>query len=142
MGTTGTTPRQELIITDLVERVIDGNISPKTSYEHWRIVDYELEQIGPGRGLMIGDWRPGPVTIRLGVEGWHRIQLISCYAHTYLKLTDDKHVGECAPVFEGIRMRSDIAGDVYREGWFDMEEVYWCEADLTGQDGAVVLSAQ
>ena len=72
--------KEEVLITDLVERVTEGELSPKTSRKHWRIVEYELEKIGPGRGLATGEWKPGRVTIRLGLEGWHRIAFISQYS--------------------------------------------------------------
>ena len=133
MSTAG---REEVVITDLADRVIEGTTSAKTRRTNWRIVDYQLEVLGPGRGLTIGDWRPGPVTLRLGVEGHHRIQLVTRYSNLKLKLTDDEYWGECAPVNTGAKLRAP--DDVYREGWFDTEEVYWREADLTGQD--LVLS--
>ncbi len=126
-------PREEIVITDIVERVIDGETSPITSHQHWRIVDYELEDdIGEGRALMIGPWRPGRLTIRLGVEGHYRINLISRYCNPRLKLSGDRCFKRCPPVLQGNRRIG--FDDVYREGYFDAEEVFWREADLTGQD--------
>ena len=127
-----TSARQPLLITDLVDRVVEGEVSPKTSHQHWRIVEYELEQIGSGRGLMLGTWRPGHVRIRLDVAGHYRISLVSVYAELRLKLSGDRCFKQCEPVREGHRRIG--AHDVYREGYYDSEEVYWRDADLTGQD--------
>ncbi len=124
--------RDQLIITDLVDRVVEGEISPKTSHQHWRIVEYELEQIGPGRGLVVGGWRPGPVRIRLGVEGHYRINLVSRYSNLRLKLSGDRCFKFCPPVRTGNHRIGEH--DMYREGYIDVEEVTWREADLTGQD--------
>ena len=127
-----TSARQPLLITDLVDRVVEGEVSPKTSHQHWRIIEYELEQIGSGRGLMLGTWRPGHVRIRLDVAGHYRISLVSVYAELRLKLSGDRCFKQCEPVREGHRRIG--AHDVYREGYYDSEEVYWRDADLTGQD--------
>lgn len=124
--------RKELLITDLVERTADGNLSPKTNRNCWRIVDYELEKIGAGRGLAIGEWKPGRVTIRLGLEGWHRIGLISRYSQIQAKLTSDRCFDLCRPVSEGNRRLGQ--DHLYREGYYDAEEVVWRDADLTDQD--------
>jgi len=131
--------REETVITDIVGRVTKGNLSSKTSHEHWRIVEYELEDdIGEGRGVVIGPWSPGPLTIRLGVEGHYRINLLSRYGDLRLKLTGDRCFGRCEPVIEGSRRLG--ADDLYREGYYDAEEVFWREADLTGQD--LILDGQ
>lgn len=124
--------RQELVITDIVERVIEGNLSPKTSHQHWRIAEYKLEDVGPGRGVIIGSWRPGRLSIRLGVDGWYRISLISRYADLRLKLSGERCFKGCPPELEGNRRRG--LDDLYREQYYDTEEVFWREADLTGQD--------
>jgi hypothetical protein len=128
--------RDELVITDLVERVVETDrTSTRRGKDHWCIRDYELEAIGPGRGLEVNPWQvhvPGPLTIRLGVSGHHRISLITTYTTVRLKLSGARCFEECEPVLEGHRYIGD--GDIYRECYYDVEEVYWKHADLTGQD--------
>ena len=117
--------RQEVLITDVVERVADGKLSPVNRKGHWRIFEYELEKVGPGRGVATNDHlEPGPLTIRLGLMGHYRISFISCYSQIRAKLTGERCFDECEPVFEGVE----------KEGWYDVEEVFWREADLTDKD--------
>lgn len=117
-------PREEIVITNLVERAVDGKISTINKRDHWQSVDYELEKIGPGRGLAVSGWQTGSLTIRLGVEGFYRISFITCYSKIRAKLTGERCFDECEPVFENTE----------KEGWFDAEEVVWREADLTGKE--------
>ncbi|MDP7399758.1 MAG: hypothetical protein QF541_23030 [Lentisphaeria bacterium] len=48
--------REEVVITYLADRVVQGEASPKTGHQHRRTVEYELKGIGPERGLIIGAW--------------------------------------------------------------------------------------
>ena len=45
------TKRNEVIITDLADRVLEKDLlSAVTRRDKWRIVDYELEKLGPWQG--------------------------------------------------------------------------------------------
>lgn len=127
-------PRDEIIITDIVERVVEKDLlSPVNRRGKWRIVDYELEKIGPGRSVLLPGWTSGSLTIRLNVSGHYRICLVSRYAQIRAKLTGDRCFDVCEEVN---RPRQGPATDTnnYREGYYDAEEVFWREANLTGQD--------
>ena len=116
--------QQPILITDLVAQLVEGRTSEVTKRGHWRILEYELEQIGPGRGLANRDRGEGELRIRLGATGRHRISFIARYSPVRAKLTGDLCFDTCDPVSEGVE----------KEGWFDAEEVLWREADLTGRD--------
>lgn len=124
--------REEAVITDLVERVVEGKVLPQTGSDAWRIVDYELAELGRGRGLVIGPWRAGKLTLRLGVQGHCRINLVGWYADLRLKLSGDRCFKRLDAVREGFRRIG--TDDIYRESYYDAEEVFWREADLTDQD--------
>ena len=124
--------REEILMTDLVSRVVEGDLSALTMRDRWRIVDYELEQVGPGRALTNGDWNAGPLRLRLDVAGHYRVSLISRYSTIRLKLSGDRCWSECELVVEGHRFLGK--DNIYREGYYDVEEVCWRDADLTGQD--------
>ena len=122
----------EILITDLFDRVIDGRVSTIDKKAHWLTVEYELEEIGSGRAL-VGpqldyscDHDAGPLTIRLDVSGHHRISFFVRYGPVSAKLTGEKCFSTCQPIFED--------GGPSMEGWFDAEELVWREADLTGRD--------
>ncbi len=115
--------REEVLITNLPDRVTEGQVSATTKLDHWRIVDYVLEEIGPGKGL-IPNGQPGPLTIELEVSGQYQISLVTKYAHVYAKLSGEESFDECEAISEGIE----------REGWYSAEEVLWREADLTDRD--------
>ena len=115
-----------------MDRVIEGRCSPLTRRDRWRIVDYELEQIGPGRALTNGSWDAGPMTLRLGVEGHYRISFISRYSLIRAKLSSDRCWSECEPIHEGHKLLGN--DQIYREGYYAVEEIVWREAELTGND--------
>ena len=116
-------PRHERLIADLPNVVLEGRLSGETRTDHWRVVDYALEGIGPGRGLVqLGS--PGPLEIRLDAVGHHRVSLITRYSTVRARLTGDRCASQCDPVREGTE----------KEGWFDAEDVFWRRADLTDQN--------
>jgi len=61
-----TLERKEILITDLPGAVVEGNLSEVRKYEHWLIEEWEIDKIGPCRGLDTrkGD-SAGPATIKL-----------------------------------------------------------------------------
>jgi len=121
-------PSGQILITDIVERIKEGRLSRQIKKDHWRIVPYELEEVGAGRSVSLPDWKGGALTIALNAEGWHRVQFIYRYSDLRAKLSSDVCFHTCEPVRE-----HDPEGDA-KEGWYDAEEVVWREADLTGQD--------
>ncbi len=129
--------RDQTLITDLPQRVIGGKVSTIDRKGHWRVIEYELEKIGAGRALVGSqpgferDPTTGPLTIRLGARGHHRISFVTRYGPVRAKLTGEKCFSVCEPINEGLP-KLPTAGSV--EGWFDAEEVLWRQADLTGRD--------
>ncbi len=115
--------REEVLITNLPDRVVDGQLAATIKPDHWRIVEYALEETGPGKALLVNG-EPGSLTIRLDVTGYYRVSFISRYSNLRVKRSDDR----CYDVCEAVRE------DVAKEGWYDAEEVLWREVDLTGQD--------
>ncbi len=114
----------QILITDIPQRISGGNLSTVIRKDHWRVMDYELEKIGRCRGVALNHWKAGRLTIRLGVSGHHRIHLVSRYCTIRLKLTSDRCFSECPAVLTGEE----------KEGWYHAQEIYWRDADLTGQD--------
>ena len=126
-----TNQRAEIILTDLDDCMIQGHAAPVTRRHSWRIIDYELEPIGPGRALTNGNWDAGPLVLRLGVSGHYRISFVSRYSLIRARLTGDRCFDECEPINHGSKLLDD--GDVYREGYYDAQEIVWRQADLTDQ---------
>ena len=137
--------KNEIVIKDLAERVVGGNISTgERKKGHWNVLDYELERIGSGRAVAASDGNnPGPLTIRLEVTGRYRISFITWYNEVRAKLTGDNDFSTCAPVHvtmdpedlkKGFLRGSQEAGDSLKEAWCDVEDVVWREDDLTGKD--------
>ena len=128
--------RDQLVITDLVERVVESDhVTTPRQKDRWCIRDYELATLGPGRALQVNPWqvnRLGPLTIRLGLGGHYRVSLITPYSTVRLKLSGGRCFDHCEPLREGPKYIGD--NDIYREGYYDVEEMFWTEADLTGQD--------
>ena len=132
-----TTECDERILADLPQAAINGNIAEQKRKDHWLARRWEIPEIGPCRGLQTSGERgrpagdePGPVTLCLGVNGYHRISFITPYCKVRARLTGDRCFSECAPVFE-------FKDDPFKspmETWGTVEEVFWREADLTGQD--------
>jgi hypothetical protein len=104
-------------------------------------VDYETEE---GKGVMLFGL-PGfdvpPLTLRLGVTGWHEIRLGMFYGSgagfledrvLCAKLSDDGDFSRFCR--ESVRPNKD--GDYPEKAlrWDDIAEVFWKCADLTGQD--------
>ena len=111
--------RREILITDVAGRADGASLSTTPRKDHWRIIDYEVDIVGSGRGVALNHWRPGRLTIRLGASGTYRIHLISRYTTVRLKLTGDRCFSQCPPVTDGRE----------KEGWYDVQELLWREAD-------------
>ena len=119
------------LLTHLDRHVIAGAVGPKEAPGQWRCVPYRTDGF---EGVLLGcgeATRPGPVTLRLGVTGLHRIWL-GLHApfsggHVRVRLTDDL----CCQAFAAPD-HSVIEPPV-------MHEMFWKEVDLSGQD--LVLEA-
>ncbi len=123
--------REEVLITNIPDQVVDVQLATTNKPDHWRIIDYTLEDIGPGKALL-ANGEPDPLTVRLDVAGHYRVSLISRYSRLRIKCSDDRCYDVCEPVRE-----SDDFWD--QEGWYDAEEVLWREVDLTGQDLIIAM---
>jgi hypothetical protein len=117
--------------TDLPARVVRGTVSPRPVAGAWRCVPYRLENLR-GISLAFSPYaNPGPVTLRLGVKGRHRISLVTKYPIVgnfglRVKLTGDL-------CFESLDGGLNRQGHEYPEWWVAVE-IFWKEADLTGQN--------
>ena len=116
----------EILITDVAERVVDRKLYAESKKGEWMAFDYDLEKIGPGRGIVCDGTDPGLVTVRLGAVGYCRISLITKCEPVLAKLSGDRSFSLCEPVFEK-GWRHDYT-------WYRAEELLWKEADVTGQD--------
>ena len=143
--------RQEMLIKDPAERVIDGKVSTDGKKGYWNLYDYELEGVGAGRAIACYCSNPGELTIRLGASGRCRISFITQYNDVRAKLTGDDDFTTCTPVHvaldpeelkKGLLRGSQEASDSVKEGWCDVEEVVWREDDLTGKDLVIDDAAQ
>jgi len=112
--------KNEILIKDLTERVVDGKVSADGDNKkgYWNVLDYEFERIGSGRAVAwnapdsdLEDpdsgraipgsaWKPGPLTIRLGATGRYKISFITRYSYVQAKLTGKGHA-LMAEVFPG-----------------------------------------
>ena len=93
--------REERLLTDLPQHVIAGEVLPHSRAGQWRTVDYVLDHLGEGCGL-IGevDQRP-PLTIRLGVHGRHRISFITRYSPVRARLSGERCFRSCPSAAAG-----------------------------------------
>ena len=127
--------RADIWITDLATRVVKGNFSSKNIKDYWRSIPYRLEEF-KGTSLACSSYtHPEPLTLRLGVAGIYKIYLVTKYPIVgkfglRVKLTGDL-------CFESLDVDLNRQGNEYPEWWVAVE-VFWKEADLTGQD--VVLA--
>lgn len=104
-----------VVITDLSRAEPASALSDRRAQGKWKVLEYE---IGPYRGRYLSalaQAAPPPVSIDLGVSGWHAIYLGLMSPKIRVKLSDD-------PAYVG---RSRARGAV--------EEVFFKAADVTGQ---------
>ncbi len=133
----------DILITNMKSRAIVGKPAQSGKKGKWNVIDYALERIGPGRAMAADGANAGPLTVRLGASGRYRISFVTRYNNVRAKLTGDADFDNCAPVHvaldpedlkKGITRGSQEAIDSLKEGWCDVEEVFWREDDLTGKD--------
>ena len=114
-----------VLISHLGRCVESGPVSPVPIPGHWHKVQYEAEGVS---GMMLGCGEatfPGPVRLRLGVDGFHRVWLgIYAYATADIR----------------VRLTSDLCCTRFsapRYGVIEppvIHEILWKDCDLTGQD--------
>ena len=112
------------LISYLDKSVESGPVSPGAAPGHWRAVPYEAEGIS---GVMLGCGEataPGPVRLRLGVDGPHRIRLgIYAWATAQIRVRLTRDL--CCTRLAAPRFR--VIGPPV------IHELLWRECDLTGQ---------
>ena len=101
---------------------------------HWQVVPYETEEFS-GQMLIAGpETEAPPVTVPLGVAGWHRIYL-GLWSNWTEELVRVRLSGDRAFVKVNREREQGSFADNY-----SLDERYWKTADLTGQD--LVLGQQ
>jgi len=134
-------PARGIWISDLTRFGPSDAIARAMRPKTWIAVDYEVDE---GKGVMLyaaSGFDAPNLTLKLGVDGWHKIRLGIFYSGTsglgkgkliMVKLSDDP--GFCRVTAESYRKGKD--GDYPEKdvGQFDITEAFWRCADLTGQD--------
>jgi len=117
------------------------SISRELQPGKWLAVDYEVDW---GRGVMLyalPHSKAPPLTLKLGESGWHEIRLGIFYSSYHGNPSDRMLTAKLS----GDRSYSRFGREFYRRvkdghypekdiGMFDITEVFWKCADLTGQD--------
>ncbi|MBT3345980.1 MAG: hypothetical protein HN712_14955 [Gemmatimonadetes bacterium] len=118
-------PRQELLISHLDDHVLSGPVGAVAQPGHWRAIPYEAEGFD---GMMLGCGEatsPGPIRLRLGATGVHRVWL-GLYAWRTgtirVRLTDDLCCTRMSTPAHGVLEPTVL------------HEVEWKTCDLDGQD--------
>lgn len=133
--------KQEIWLSDLTQCKPADAISRDGLAGTWIAVDYEVDE---GKGVMLfglPELNPPPLTLRLGVTGWHEIRLGIFYGSgagfmedrvLCAKLSNDATFSR----FSREDHRSEKDGNYPEKElrWSDIAEAFWKCADLTGQD--------
>lgn len=124
--------REIVIVSDMSRCRPADALSRVPKKHHWELIEYEADGVA---GVMLGatSLKDAPdVTLPLGVAGWYEIHLGFWNPHhaydgdfgVKLKLSDE----------EIFRVIVDKNPRLAWPGWFELKEVYYRSADLTGQD--------
>lgn len=121
--------RLSTIIADLQRCTPATALSDIPSKNHWQAIPYEAEGIS-GTMLIAGVECNAPtLTLPLGVQGWHAIHL-GIWTHWVDRITRVRLTGD--PCFTSV---STLFPDIRETNFFaSIGEVFWKNADLTGQD--------
>ena len=128
-------------LSDMTRCKPEEGVSRERCPGAWIAVDYEVAE---GKGVMLfglPQLAPMPVTLPLGVEGWHEVRLGIFYGAGAGSL-EDRIL--CARLPDDAAF-SRFGREHFRAGkdgnypdkdlqWSDIAEVFWKCADLTGQD--------
>ena len=150
----------EVLITDLRDHVVQGKLTDKRIPNCWRAIPYQTDQF-EGVAVSCYDTNPPrPLVLRLGVHGTHRISFVINFfgGGIQVKLTGDKHFETLTAL--QYEYHRPLGGDYDRdprsddvvglhdnkwgpyEDWWNLQEIFWKEADLTGQDLALGLDSK
>lgn len=124
--------RETIIISDMSRCQPANALSKTPKKNHWQLINYEAEGV---KGVIIGatTLKDAPdVTLPLGVKGWYAMHLGFWNPHhaydsnfgIKLRLSDE----------DVFRIIVDKAPSLEWPGWFELKEVFYRSADLTGKD--------
>ena len=133
-------PQPPVVLNDFSTCTPRSALATKPEWDRWQVIEYEAAGVS---GKMIGAKsmiEPPPVTLPLGVTGWHKIFV--GYWNPYfegdgemvlrLKLTGD-------PCFDRILEEKPEVGEAEQvhPGKTSIIEAFWRADDLTGKDLAI-----
>ncbi len=120
--------RESIYVTDLGQSLPQIALSSDRRRYHWQVVPYETAEFS-GRMLIAGpETEAPPVTVPLGVSGWHRI-FLGLWSNWTEDLARVRLTGDSAFVKVNREAEQGSFADNY-----SLDERYWKSADLTGQD--------
>ena len=132
--------RKAVWLSDLSKCVPADVISRDVERGKWIAVDYEVQE---GKGVMLFAL-PGskarPLTLKLNATGWYQVRLGFFYG-AFAGGVQNRIL--CAKLSKDAAFSRFGLEDIYaKDGnypektirWFDIAEVFWKSADLTGQD--------
>ncbi|MDE0631008.1 MAG: family 10 glycosylhydrolase [Caldilineaceae bacterium] len=125
---------EPIYLTDLGRSLPQIALSSERRKYHWQVVPYETQEFS-GNMLIAGpETEAPPVTIPLGVSGWHRIYL-GLWSNWTEELVRVRLTGDSSFVKVNREREQGTFADNY-----SLDERYWKTADLTGQN--LVLGQQ
>lgn len=125
---------EPIYLTDLGLGLPQLALSSERRKYHWQVVPYETQEFS-GNMLIAGpETEAPPVTIPLGVSGWHRI-----YLGLWSNWTEDLVRVRLSGDSSFIKVNRESEPGKFADN-YSLDERFWKTADLTGQD--LVLAQQ
>lgn len=118
-----------IIIADLNRCTPATALSPTPRIGYWHTLPYEAEGISGAMILAGPECNAPPLTLPLGVQGWHAIHL-GVWTHRSPSTVKVKLSGDTVYTLVTTRVAERWSSN----WWTTISETFWIFADLTGQD--------